>query len=120
MLHILLQILVLYSLTCCMLLLENKKNMSQSIEYQQGSINFLTFAGKLYATFGDYRVSFYFAGTAVSIAGAIFYPLACINRWEKKQTLAVTSNAYDQGEVVHASPLNSTLQKKDQTRIDSI
>ncbi|XP_046453404.1 monocarboxylate transporter 12-like [Daphnia pulex] len=37
-------------------------------------------AGHLYGTYGDYHGTFYFAGSVVFIAGAICYPLACVNR----------------------------------------
>ena len=50
---------------------------TQTEEYMTRFIDCL---GHLYGTYGDYHGTFYFAGSVVFIAGAICYPLACVNR----------------------------------------
>ncbi|XP_065568498.1 monocarboxylate transporter 5-like isoform X2 [Artemia franciscana] len=41
-------------------------------------------AGKFYDATRDYDASFYFSGVLLLLSGVICYPLAAINRWEKK------------------------------------
>lgn len=48
--------------------------------------------GHLFDTYGNYNGTFYFAGSAVFVSGAICYPLGCINRREKEGTLFVWKN----------------------------
>lgn len=47
--------------------------------------------GHLYGTYGDYHGTFYFAGSVVFIAGAICYPLACVNRKPSEGTQKSTT-----------------------------
>lgn len=44
-------------------------------------------AGLLFDIFGDYHITFYFAGSSILLSAFICYPLGRINRWEKLHNL---------------------------------
>nr|CAH0099431.1 unnamed protein product [Daphnia galeata] len=44
-------------------------------------------AGLLFDIFGDYQITFYFAGSSILLSAFICYPLGRINRWEKLHNL---------------------------------
>ena len=59
-------------------------------------INVSEFTGALSDATGDYRASFYLAGSVIALSGIICIPLRRISRWErKKQEKEQTLNDLD-------------------------